>query len=65
MGHPQSNTTGMKPAFQIPVSAGFPLVVRLALVACAALAIFILGLVVFAASENHVWPAGDSLRVPL
>jgi hypothetical protein len=49
----------------IPVSAGIPGGVRFALFACVGLAILILGLVVAASAANHVWPSGDSLKVPL
>jgi hypothetical protein len=50
---------------KVPVSAGIPGGVRVALILCVALAIFILSLVAFASPANHVWPSGDSLKVPL
>jgi len=50
---------------RIPISAGVPMGVRIAYVACAGLAIFILGLVAAASSVNHVWPSINSLKYPL
>ncbi|HTV73026.1 MAG TPA: hypothetical protein VME66_04945 [Candidatus Acidoferrales bacterium] len=49
----------------IPVSAGVPGGVRVALFSCVGLVILILGLVIVASAANHVWPASDSLKVPL
>jgi hypothetical protein len=50
---------------QVPVSAGIPTGVRFALIACVGLAILILALVVIASPANHVWPAGDAVKIPL
>jgi hypothetical protein len=50
---------------RIPVSAGIPRGVRISFLACAGLAILILGLVIAASAANHVWPSSASLKVPL
>jgi hypothetical protein len=50
---------------QIPVSAGIPTGVRIALIGCVCLAILILALVVIASPVNHVWPNGDAVKIPL
>jgi hypothetical protein len=50
---------------QVPVSAGIPVGVRIALISCVGLAILILALVVIASPVNHVWPAGDAVKIPL
>jgi hypothetical protein len=50
---------------QLPVSSGFPVFVRV----CGwvgLIVIFIMGgLVVTNSGGNHVWPASDSVKVPL
>ncbi|HEY1728833.1 MAG TPA: hypothetical protein VGG22_10700 [Candidatus Baltobacteraceae bacterium] len=50
---------------QLPVSSGFPVFVRV----CGwvgLIVIFIMGgMVVANSGGNHVWPANDSVRVPL
>lgn len=49
----------------IPVSSGFPPLVRLSAV-IGLIAIFVMGgLVVLNSSGNHVWPSTDSVNVPL
>jgi hypothetical protein len=49
----------------IPVSRGFPLVVRLALLAGVAVVLAILGLTATSSMFGHVWPWSDAMRIPL
>jgi hypothetical protein len=53
------------PQVEIPVSAGIPTGVRISFLAAIALAVAMLGLVIAVAAANHVWPAGNTLRVRL
>jgi hypothetical protein len=50
---------------EVPVSAGFPISVRISFLAAIVLAVVILGLVVAVSAANHVWPSGNSLKIPL
>ena len=49
----------------VPVSGGIPPIVRYAFIIGLVMIIVILGLVVFAASSNHVWPSENSAKIPL
>ncbi|HEY0797638.1 MAG TPA: hypothetical protein VGD50_00740 [Candidatus Baltobacteraceae bacterium] len=64
-GHTHVSAVAHGQPVKIPVSAGIPGGVRVALISCVALAIAMLGLVVLASPVNHVWPSGNSLKVPL
>ncbi len=50
---------------QIPVSAGIPLIARLALLVCVAGTVAILSIVGGTSMQGHVWPSEDSAKVPL
>jgi hypothetical protein len=49
----------------IPVSAGIPMGVRIALLLGVGTVITIMGLTVFSSAFGHVWPSADSLKIPL
>jgi len=50
---------------QVPVSSGFPVLVRLCGWVGLAMIFIMGGLVVANSGGNHVWPASDSVKVPL
>jgi hypothetical protein len=54
-----------EPPGEIPVSSGIPTGVRISFLAAIAIAVVMLALVITVSAVNHVWPAGDSLRVRL
>jgi hypothetical protein len=60
-----SNEAVHNDAYEIPVSKGIPLGVAAALVSCALVAVVIMGLVIFASHEQHVWPWSEAMNVQL
>jgi hypothetical protein len=49
----------------VPVSAGIPVGVRVALLIGVGIVISIMGMTVGSSAFGHVWPSQDSLRIPL
>lgn len=52
-------------ADDVPVSAGIPMGVRVALLIGVGIVISIMGMTVGSSAFGHVWPSADSLRIPL
>jgi cytosine/uracil/thiamine/allantoin permease len=57
--------TDVKTEHQIPVSAGIPPIVKISTLAGLLVVFLILGIVIWTASQGHVWPAEDSLKIKL
>lgn len=49
----------------VPVSGGIPPIVRYAFIIGVIVIFVIVGLVIFAANANHVWPSEASQKIPL
>ena len=49
----------------VPVSGGIPPIVRYAFIIGIILIFVIVGLVIFAANANHIWPSEASQKIPL
>jgi hypothetical protein len=54
-----------EPPQSFPVSSGFPVLVRVCGWVGLAMIFIMGGLVVSNSGGNHVWPASDSVKVPL
>jgi len=57
--------TNVKKEHQIPVSAGIPPIVIISTLVGVLVVFLILGIVVWTASQGHVWPAEDSAKIKL
>jgi hypothetical protein len=57
--------SGDKYEFQVPLSGGFPPLVRWLLVATVVLVGIVAGMVLASAGHGHIWPASDTQRLKL
>jgi hypothetical protein len=65
MAHEQRITIENVGDLPVPVSRGFPLIVRLSLLVGIALVFGVLGFTVGSSAFGHVWPWTEAMKIPL